>query len=28
VVGHDRLPTFDDRSALPYIEGIIKETLR
>ncbi|KIM79114.1 hypothetical protein PILCRDRAFT_74603, partial [Piloderma croceum F 1598] len=28
VVGRDRLPTFDDRPALPYIEGIVKETLR
>jgi cytochrome P450 len=23
-----RLPTFDDRPTLPYIEGIVKETLR
>ncbi|KIM77529.1 hypothetical protein PILCRDRAFT_825308 [Piloderma croceum F 1598] len=28
VVGRDRLPNFDDRSILPYIEGIVKETLR
>ncbi|KIM73756.1 hypothetical protein PILCRDRAFT_828807, partial [Piloderma croceum F 1598] len=28
VVGRDRLPTFDDRPFLPYIEGIVKETLR
>ena len=28
VVGKDRLPTFDDRDALPYIEAIICETLR
>ncbi|KIM89841.1 hypothetical protein PILCRDRAFT_812637 [Piloderma croceum F 1598] len=28
VVGTDRLPTFDDRPTLPYIEGILKETLR
>jgi len=28
VIGNDRLPTFDDRPFLPYIEGIIKETLR
>ncbi|KAH8103319.1 cytochrome P450 [Cristinia sonorae] len=28
VVGPTRLPTFDDREALPYIEAIVKETLR
>jgi hypothetical protein len=28
VIGHDRLPTFDDRPALPYIEGIVKEVFR
>jgi hypothetical protein len=28
VIGRDRLPTFDDRPALPYIEGIVKESLR
>jgi len=28
VIGRDRLPTFDDRLALPYIEGIVKESLR
>ena len=28
VVGRDRLPTFADRKALPYIEAIAKETLR
>lgn len=28
VIGHGRLPTFDDRPTLPYIEGIVKETLR
>jgi cytochrome P450 len=28
VVGRDRLPTIDDRPALPYIEGIFKETVR
>jgi len=27
VVGKDRLPTFDDRDALPYIEATICETL-
>jgi len=28
VVGKDRLPTFDDRDALPYIEAIICEAIR
>lgn len=28
VVGKDRLPGFDDRDNLPYIEAIWKETLR
>ena len=28
VVGRDRLPTFDDRSRLPYIEAICRELLR
>ncbi|GJJ16120.1 hypothetical protein Clacol_010400 [Clathrus columnatus] len=28
VVGGDKLPTFDDRKDLPYIEAIIKEVLR
>jgi len=28
VVGKDRLPTFGDRDALPYIEAIICETMR
>lgn len=28
VVGMDRLPTFDDRDKLPYIEHIIQETTR
>ncbi|KAJ6573863.1 cytochrome P450 [Mycena vulgaris] len=28
VVGHDRLPTFEDKDSLPYIRAIIKETLR
>ena len=28
VVGNDRLPTFADRASLPYIECIVKETLR
>ncbi|PBK95476.1 cytochrome P450 [Armillaria gallica] len=28
VVGNDRLPTFSDRASLPYIECIVKETLR
>ena len=28
VIGTGWLPTFDDRPTLPYIEGIVKETLR
>jgi hypothetical protein len=28
VISPDRLPTFDDRPTLPYVEGIVKETLR
>ena len=28
VLGRDRLPTFDDRSRLPYIEAICRELLR
>ncbi|KAF5366421.1 hypothetical protein D9758_009789 [Tetrapyrgos nigripes] len=28
VVGHDRLPTFEDRIHLPYVEAICKETMR
>lgn len=28
VVGRDRLPTFDDRPNLPYIDFIVQETLR
>jgi len=28
VVGHSRLPTFSDRSSLPYIEAMLTETLR
>lgn len=28
VVGHSRLPTFDDRPSLPYIEAMLTETMR
>ena len=28
VVGHDRLPTFDDATRLPYVQAIIEEVLR
>jgi cytochrome P450 len=28
VVGRDRLPTFDDRPRLPYIDAMCKELLR
>lgn len=28
VIGRDRLPTFDDRPNLPYVEGVVQETFR
>jgi cytochrome P450 len=28
VVGRDRLPTFDDRPRLPYIDALCKELMR
>ena len=28
VIGRDRLPTFNDRPRLPYIEALCKELLR
>ncbi|KAG1855552.1 cytochrome P450 [Suillus subluteus] len=28
VIGRDRLPTFEDRASLPYVESILRETLR
>jgi cytochrome P450 len=28
VVGSERLPTFDDRPSLPYVEAIISECFR
>lgn len=28
VVGHDRMPAFEDKNNLPYIQAIIRETLR
>ncbi|KAF9067157.1 cytochrome P450 [Rhodocollybia butyracea] len=28
VVGHDRLPTLEDRDQLPYVEALIQETMR
>jgi cytochrome P450 len=28
VVGRDRLPTFDDKPRLPYIEALCKELMR
>jgi cytochrome P450 len=28
VVGEDRLPQFDDRPDLPYLEAIVKEVFR
>ncbi|KAG1855556.1 hypothetical protein F4604DRAFT_1800015, partial [Suillus subluteus] len=27
-VGGDRLPTFEDRASLPYVESVLRETLR
>lgn len=28
VVGRDRLPTFNDRDSLPYVEALVKEVMR
>lgn len=28
VVGRDRLPTFEDRPSLPYVEAIYREVMR
>ncbi|KAG2134904.1 cytochrome P450 [Suillus bovinus] len=28
VVGRERLPTFEDKASLPYIEAVVRETLR
>jgi cytochrome P450 len=28
VIGRDRLPTFEDRSMLPFVDAVYKETLR
>ena len=28
VIGQDRLPTLEDREQLPFIEAVVKETLR
>ncbi|KAJ7617068.1 cytochrome P450 [Roridomyces roridus] len=28
VVGEDRMPTFQDRAQLPYVEAVVRETLR
>jgi cytochrome P450 len=28
VIGRDRLPTFDDRPSLPYVEALCKELTR
>lgn len=28
VVGTERLPTFEDRSTLPYVDAILRECLR
>ena len=28
VIGRDQLPTFEDRASLPYIDAVLRETLR
>jgi cytochrome P450 len=28
VIGRDQLPTFTDRASLPYIDAVLRETLR
>ncbi|KAG1848016.1 cytochrome P450 [Suillus subluteus] len=28
VIGRDRLPTFEDRASLPYIDAVVRETFR
>ena len=28
VVGSDRLPNFDDRASMPYVEALLREVLR
>jgi hypothetical protein len=28
VIGRDRLPNFDDRCRLPYVERVVQETFR
>jgi len=28
LIGRDRLPTFEDRASLPYIDAIVRETFR
>jgi cytochrome P450 len=28
VVGRDRLPTFEDRASLPYVDAVVREVLR
>jgi cytochrome P450 len=28
IVGRDRLPSFEDRSSLPYVEAVLMEVLR
>jgi len=28
VIGRDRLPTFEDRPRLPFVDAVCKETLR
>ncbi len=28
VIGHDRLPTYSDRPNLPYVDAVLRETIR
>jgi len=28
VIGRDRLPTFEDRASLPYVDAVVRETFR
>jgi cytochrome P450 len=28
VIGRDQLPAFEDRASLPYVDALVRETLR